>query len=69
MSLTTQHITRSSARSIKTAAHDNVASAGQWLRAAMADPNLFVVLAFSAIGLLVTLNVVSRFPNFSMTIQ
>jgi len=35
-----------------------------WLKAAMADPNLFIVVALCVIGLLVTLNLIFRFPSF-----
>jgi hypothetical protein len=35
-----------------------------WLSGAMADPNLFIVVAFCVIGLLVTLNLIFRFPSF-----
>jgi hypothetical protein len=41
----------------------NNKSAG-WLKGAMADPNLFIVVALCVIGLLVTLNLIFRFPSF-----
>jgi hypothetical protein len=71
MSLMTQrNFTRSAARSIKSArGYDYVASAGRWLRTAMAGSNLFIVLALCAVGLLVILNVMFRFPNFGMEME
>jgi hypothetical protein len=48
---------------------DKAKSGRAWLRAAVADPDLLVVLAFCAIGLLVTLDLMFRFqdlvPNFA----
>jgi hypothetical protein len=49
--------------------HDNVKSAGDWLRVATADPNLFIILAFCAIGLLVTLNLMFRLPDFGVSVE
>jgi hypothetical protein len=50
-------------QSINSAVGTGNKSAG-WLKAAMADPNLFIVVAFCVIGLLVTLNLILRFPSF-----
>jgi hypothetical protein len=49
--------------------YDNAKPAGGWLRSAMADPNLFIIIAFCAIGLLVTLNLMFRFPDFGMAVE
>jgi hypothetical protein len=54
-------VSRNTSRSIK--------SAGAWLRAAVADPNLFIIIALCAIGLLVTLNVMLRFPDFGISME
>jgi hypothetical protein len=39
------------------------------LAAALAEPNLFTVAAFCAIGLLIALNLILRFPEFGAVIQ
>lgn len=62
--------TRDALRSIKSfRGSDNAKPAADRLRAAMADPNLFIILAFCAIGLLVTLNLMFRFPDFGITVE
>ena len=38
------------------------------LGAAMADPQFVAVAAFCAIGLLITMNVILRFPDFGATL-
>lgn len=43
-------------------------SAG-WLHTAIADPNLFIIAAVGAIGLLVTLNLIFRFAIFGSSIE
>jgi|GEM_PF-5346569 hypothetical protein len=52
-----------SPRSINSAAYRDK-FAGGWLDAAIADPDLLVIVAFCAVGLLVTLGVIFRFPGF-----
>ena len=42
-------------RPTKSALFDNAKSAADWLRDAMTDPNLLVVIAFCGIGLFVAL--------------
>jgi hypothetical protein len=37
-----------------------------WLAAAIKDPNLGVVIAFCAIGLLASINVILRIPDFGV---
>jgi hypothetical protein len=58
-------------RSIKSAFRDsdNAKSAADRLRAATTGPNLFIIIAFCAIGLLVTLNLIFRFPDFGGGIE
>jgi hypothetical protein len=55
------YVSTNTSRSIK--------PARAWLRAAIADPNLFMIIAFCAIGLLVTLNVMFRFPDFGISVE
>lgn len=64
-------VTHDTPRSIESAfrGSDNAKSAADRLRAAMADPNLFIILAFCAIGLLVTLNLMFRFPDFGIDVE
>jgi hypothetical protein len=40
-----------------------------WFAAAIKDDNLAIVVAFCLIGLLVTLNVISRVPDFAAIIS
>ena len=47
-------------RSINSAAGTGNTSAGGWLHAVTADPNLFVIVAFCAVGLLVSFNLIFR---------
>ena len=37
-----------------------------WLAAAIRDPNLGIVVAFCAIGLLASINVILRIPDFGV---
>jgi hypothetical protein len=39
-----------------------------WLAAAVKDPSLIAIVLFCAIGLLVTLNLILRFPEFGAII-
>ena len=66
-----QPITHDSPRSIKSAfrGSDETQSATNGLRAFIAGPNLFIILAFCAIGLLVTLNLLFRFPDFGIDVE
>ena len=43
--------------------------AGGWLDGAIGDPNLLVIVAFCAVGLLVTLGVIFRFPAFVTSLE
>jgi hypothetical protein len=60
--MTRLRTTHHASRSIKSAFRADKSAAG-WLRAATADPNLFIIIAFCAVGLLVTLNLMLRFPD------
>jgi hypothetical protein len=51
-------------RSIDTAIPQYSSKPAGRLHAAIADPNLIIILAFCAIGLLVTLNLIFGFPSF-----
>jgi hypothetical protein len=64
-------VTHNARRSTKSVLRgsDDAKSTADRLRAAMAGPNLFVVLAFCAIGLLVTLNLIFRFPDFGISVE
>jgi hypothetical protein len=64
-------VTHDAPRSIKSALRgsDNAKSAADRLRATMADPNLFIILALCAIGLLVTLNLMFGFPEFGIGVE
>jgi hypothetical protein len=66
-----QPVTHDSARSINSAYRDsdNAKSAANRLRAVIAGPNLFIILAFCAIGLLVTLNLLFHFPDFGFDVE
>lgn len=48
--------------------HTENKSAG-WLHTVLADPNLFIIGAVCAIGLLVTLNLIFRFAIFGSSIK
>ncbi len=56
-------------RSINSAIRTGNRSAGGWLHAAMADPNLIIIVAFCVVGLLVTLNVIFRFPIYGQGVE
>lgn len=43
--------------------------AGGWLDAAMADPDLLVIVAFCAVGLAMTLGLIFRFPGFVTSLE
>jgi hypothetical protein len=43
--------------------------ATDWLRAVATDRNLVVIAAFCLIGLLVTLNLIFRFPSFQPSME
>jgi hypothetical protein len=64
-------MTHEASRSIKSAfrGSDNAKSAAGQLRAAVAEPNLFIILSFCAIGLLVNLNPMFRFPDFGIGVE
>jgi|HubBroStandDraft_6_1064221.scaffolds.fasta_scaffold2130809_1 hypothetical protein len=67
----TQDVSRNTPHSVKSSVrgYENPKSARDRLRAAIADPSLFIVFAFCVIGLLVTLNVMFRFPDFGMSVE
>jgi hypothetical protein len=46
-----------------------VKSRRNWFVTALSNPDLHTVFFFCAIGLLLTLNVVLRFPNFGETVS
>ena len=43
-------------------------SSWSWLAAAVKDPSLIAIVIFCAIGLLITLNLMLRFPDFGALI-
>ncbi len=57
-----------SPRSINSAVYDDK-FAGGWLAAAMADPDLLIIVAFCAVGLLVTLGAIFRFTGFATSFE
>jgi hypothetical protein len=73
--MTNMPVTHPASRSVASAFHGsgNATSAANRLGAAMADPNLLIVLAFSAIGLFVTLDLIFTFrelvPGFAQAAQ
>jgi hypothetical protein len=54
----------------KAKSHDVCAANERWsaVYAAITDPDLFAVVAFSAIGLLLAFNLILRFPDFGAVI-
>jgi hypothetical protein len=58
-------------RSIKSAFRDSydAKSAADRLRTAATGSNLFIIIAFCAIGLLVTLNLIFRFPDLGVGVE
>jgi hypothetical protein len=67
--MTSLPMTHDAPRSINSAIRIGNKSAGGWLHAAMADPNLFIIVAFCVVGLLVTVNVIFRFPSFGPSVE
>jgi hypothetical protein len=73
--MTNMPVTHAASRSIASAFHasGNATSDRHWLSAAMADPNLLIVLAFCAVGLFVTLDLIFSFrdlvPGFAQAAQ
>lgn len=61
----THHVSRAVVSAIPTGSK----SAGGRLHAVITDPNLFIVGAVGAIGLLVTLNLIFRFAIFGSSIE
>jgi hypothetical protein len=49
--------------------YGNVKSASDWLRVAMTNPDLLAVVAFCALGMLVTFSVMLRLPEFGMSVD
>lgn len=62
-------VTHDVPRPINLAIRTGNKSAAGWLHAAMADPNLFIIVAFCVIGLLVTFNLIFRFPSFEPSVE
>jgi hypothetical protein len=67
--MTSLPVSRNAARSVVSAIHPGGKSAGGWLPAVITDPNLFIIAAVGAIGLLVTLNLIFRFAIFGSSIE
>ena len=51
-------------RSVHSALRSSGNLATDWFRAVTTDRNLIIIAAFCLIGLLVTLNLIFRFPSF-----
>jgi len=51
-------------RSVHSALRSSGNLATDWFRAVTTDRNLIIIAAFCLIGLLVTLNLILRFPSF-----
>jgi len=69
--MTHSPMTHDTPRSIKSAIrqHGHTKSAGDWLRTTMSDASLFIVMAFCAIGLLMALYLIFRFPDPGMSVE
>jgi hypothetical protein len=67
--MTSLPLTDHEPRSMNSAVRKGNKSAGGWPRAALADPNLFIIVAFCLIGLLVTFNLFFRFPSFGPSVD
>jgi hypothetical protein len=62
-------ITRDPPRSIYPVLRSRGNFATGWLHAVMTDRNLVIIAAFCLIGLLVTLNLIFRFPSFQPSME
>jgi len=62
-------ITDNATRSIKSALRRSDETAAERPRFTMTATNLFVIFVFCAIGLLTTLNVMLRFPDFGIDVE
>lgn len=67
--MTSFPVTRTPPRSIHTGLRAGGDSATGWLRTVMSDRNLIILAALCLIGLLVTLNLIFRFPIFQPSIE
>jgi hypothetical protein len=62
--MTSLPISHGSPRSVHPALRSSGNLATDWFRAVTTDRNLIIIAAFCLIGLLVTLNLILRFPSF-----
>ena len=69
LQMTSFPVTRTLPRSIYTGLRTGGDSATGWLRTVMSDRNLIILAALCLIGLLVTLNLIFRFPIFQPSIE
>jgi len=69
LAMTSLPVTHYASRRINSAVHPGNKSRAGWVAAVITDPNLFIVAAVGAIGLLVTLNMVVRFAIFGSSIE
>jgi hypothetical protein len=67
--MTSVPITRGPLRSAYSGLRTGEPSATSWLRSVLSDRNLIILAALCLIGLLVTLNLVFRFPVFQPGIE
>jgi hypothetical protein len=67
--MTSLPITRDPPRSIYPVLRSRGNFATGWLHAVMTDRSLVIIAAFCLIGLLVTLNLVFRFPSFQPSME
>jgi hypothetical protein len=64
LAMTSFPITRNATRSVYSGLRTRDGLAGGWLHAFISDRNLMILAALCLIGLLVTLNLIFRFPVF-----
>jgi hypothetical protein len=67
--MTSMPVTRTPSRSVYAGLRTSEPSAAGWLRTVLSDRNLIIIAALCIIGLLVTLNLVFRFPVFQPSIE
>jgi hypothetical protein len=67
--MTSLPITRNAPRSVYSADRAGAPSAAGWLRAVMSDRTLIILTSLCLIGLLVSLNLIFRFPAFPPGIE
>jgi hypothetical protein len=68
LAMTSLPVTHHTSRAVTSAIPTGSKSAGR-VHAVITDPNLFIVAAVGAIGLLVTLNLIFRFAIFGSSVE